>query len=192
MDLLLQRALAFERITHYKYKYTMGRKGKQYIFEIDFRKSDFHHLIGLKKLTDIEALDDDREKVFDNILSGEINYETLTKSSFYEDIRDRFDAFENFTKIFDDENTTYKYTQDLRYSQIPADYLMTNNSFGDILYVFLTKRKNAELYCCESFFPFTRFEYERGQTKLTMLKIEKYHTDTNEVQVLFQNQKYVE
>ena len=192
MDLLLQRALDFEKITHYKYKYTMGRKGKPYIFEIDFRKSDFHHLIGLKKLTDIEALDDDREKVFDKILSEEIDYKTLTKSSFYDDIKERFDSFENFTKIFDDENTTYKYTQDLRYSQIPADYLVTNNSFDVLLYVFVKQRKDEDFYCCESFFPFTKFEYERGQTKLTMLKIEKYHTDTNEIEVLFRNQKYVE
>lgn len=79
MDLLLQRALAFEKITYYKYKYTMARRGKQYIFEIDFRKSDFHHLIGLKKLIDIEAVDDDREIVFDRILNGEITHDTLIK-----------------------------------------------------------------------------------------------------------------
>ncbi|MCQ2478376.1 MAG: PBECR4 domain-containing protein, partial [Clostridia bacterium] len=163
MDLLLQRALDFEKITHYKYKYTMGRKGQLYIFEIDFRPSDFHHLIGLQKLTDIEAVDDDREIVFDNILNGKINYDKLIKSSFYEDIRERFDSFENFTKIFNDKNTTYKYTQDLTYSQIPADYLFTNHSYGNPLYVFVKQREDEDLFCCNSFFPFKNFQYERGQ-----------------------------
>lgn len=190
MDLLLQRALDFEKITHYKYKYTMGRKGKLYIFEIDFRPSDFHHLIGLKKLTDIEAVDDDREKVFDNIINGAITYNTIIQSSFYEDIRERFDSFENFAKIFNDKNTTYKYTQDLRYSQIPADYLFTNDTYGSLLYVFVKQRENEDLFCCDSFFPFRSFEYERGQTKLTMLKVERYNTDTNGTEVIFRNENY--
>lgn len=192
MDLLLQRALAFEKITYYKYKYTMARRGKQYIFEIDFRKSDFHHLIGLKKLIDIEAVDDDREIVFDRILNGEITHDTLIKSVFYEEISDRFDSFEYFTKLFDDENTTYKYTQDLRYSQIPANYLFTNDTYGTLLYVFVKQRNEEEVFACISFFPFEKFEYERGQSKLTMLKVEKTNLKTNETQVVFQNKNYIE
>lgn len=192
MDLLLQRALDFEKITHYKYKYTMGRKGQLYIFEIDFRPPDFHHLIGLKKLTDIEAVNDDRESVFNNILNGTITYDTIIQSSFFEEISERFYSFENFTKIFNDENTTYKYTQDLRYSQIPADYLFTNDTYGSLLYVFVKQRDDEDLFCCNSFFPFKSFEYERGQTKLTMLKVERINLDTNEIQVVFQNPVYVE
>ena len=192
MDLLLQRAKDFEKISHYTYKYTMGRKGKLYVFEIDFRKSDFHHLIGLKKLTDIEAVDDKREIVFDNILSGAITYDMLIQSSFFEEIRERFDSFENFTKIFNDENTTYKYTQDLRHSQIPADYLFTNDTYDSLLYVFVKQRNNEDVFCCDSFFPFKQFEYERGQTKLTMLKVERYNKDTNETEVIFRNDKFKE
>lgn len=192
MDLLLQRAISFEKLTHYIYKYTLGRKGKLYVFEVDFRKPDFHHLLGLKKLTDIEALDGGREKIFDEILAGRIDYELLTKSSFYGEINDRFIAFKDFESLFNDENTTYKYTQDLRYSQIPADYLFVNNSFENLLYVFITKRDDEEMYCCNSFFPFKEFEYERNQTKLTMLKVEKIHKDTNESKIIFCNKNFTE
>lgn len=191
MDLLLQRALDYEKLTHYKYKYTLGRKGKLYIFEIDFRKSDFHHLIGLKKLKDIEAVNDDREVVFDKILNGEIDHSTLLQSSFYEYIKERFDRFEYFTKIFNDENTTYRYAQDPSYSRIPADYLITNDMYGSLLYVFVIKRANEELFCCNSFFPYEEHKYESNQTKLTMLKVERTNTDTNETEVVFRNKNFI-
>lgn len=192
MDLLLQRALDFEKITHYKYKYTMGRKGKLYIFEVDFRYSDFHHLIGLQKLTDLDYLQTKRKILFKRILSGEITHDNLKNSVHYSEMCDRFDAFDKFAKLFNDKNTTYKYTQDLRYSQIPADYLLTNDTYGTLLYIFVTKRDNEDLYCCESFFPFDQLKYEYGQTKLTMLKVERCNVDTDETEVIFCNENYKE
>lgn len=192
MDLLLQRALDFEKITHYKYKYIMGKRGKLYIFEIDFRKADFHHLIGLRKLTDIEAVNGERETVFNKILNGEITYDMLKQSSFFQRIHRRFDLFANFTKIFNDENTTYKYAQDFSHSHIPADYLFTNDTYGSLLYVFITKRDHEDLFCCNSFFPFETFRYEKKQMKLTMLKVERTNLDTNETEVIFRNKNFME
>lgn len=192
MDLLLQRALEFERLTHYKYRYTLGRKGKLFSFVIDFQRSDFHHIIGLKKLKDLECVDSAREKVFNRILNGEITHEIIKKSAFYHQMEKRFYAFENFVKIFSDENTTYKYTQDMSRSRINADYLLINDSFEELLYLFICKRTKGDTYCCKSFFPFEEFKYELKQTKLTVLKVEQINADTGAQSLVFKNKNYKE
>ncbi len=143
-----------------------------------------------KSVTDLECVDDDRKEVFNKILIGKITHYTLKSSVHYDKISDQFDAFEYFTQIFKDENTTYKYAQNLRYSQIPADYLLTNDTLTSLLYVFITQRKNEEMFCCESFFPFKDFKYEFGQSKLTVLKIEEINIDTNKVNTVFLSPKY--
>ena len=64
MNLLYERANKFKQLLDYTYKFTMGRKDKKYVFQINFMPEDFHHLIGLKYLDDIECLDGDRGDVF--------------------------------------------------------------------------------------------------------------------------------
>lgn len=52
-DILYQAAKIFEEIKSYKIEITIGRKGQAEVFTITFEDSDFHHLAGLHKLTDI-------------------------------------------------------------------------------------------------------------------------------------------
>ena len=192
MDLLYERAKKFERLLGYTYKFTMGRRGQKYIFEVNFMPEDFHHLIGLKYLRDIECLNGDREKVFLKIINKEITYETISKSFHFTEIENRFNHFIYFADLFVDKNTIYRYTQDLSRSKIPADFLMMNDSFGDVLYVFVIKRKNEDYYVCDSFFPLDKLYYEKGQTKLTVLKVEETNINTKETNVIFLNSNYKE
>ena len=53
MDKLQEKALSFKRLLDYEYRIILGRKNVQTEINISFEKSDFSHLIGLHKLTDI-------------------------------------------------------------------------------------------------------------------------------------------
>ena len=80
MDLLQKCAVAFDRLTGYQYRFTLGRKGKLKEIVLGFDETDFHHLAGLHKLKDINIARDNRQTVFRDILSGRITYQTIEKS----------------------------------------------------------------------------------------------------------------
>ena len=48
MDILLECALAYEKLFNKKYIFKLGRKRKLHIIELTFSAMDFHHLAGLK------------------------------------------------------------------------------------------------------------------------------------------------
>lgn len=50
---------------------------------------DFHHLVGLYKLKDIDTARANRSFVFRDILAGHITYDTLIKSVFIDEILSR-------------------------------------------------------------------------------------------------------
>lgn len=70
MDLLQRCAAAFERLTSYQYRFTLGRRGKLKEIVLGFNQTDFHHLVGIHKLKDINIARDNRQKVFRGILGG--------------------------------------------------------------------------------------------------------------------------
>ena len=53
MNKLQERAFSFKKLIDYEYKIVLGRKGKKTELVINFEKTDFPHLIGLHKLTDV-------------------------------------------------------------------------------------------------------------------------------------------
>lgn len=56
-----------------------------------FEKSHFYHLAGFQYLTDIANFHVNREKVYNNIKSGNIKPELLTSSVHYGEISERID-----------------------------------------------------------------------------------------------------
>lgn len=83
--------------------------GKNYIFTLEngikfiffFKPSNFYHLTGLHKLNDIRQLVDGSlslNKIYKNILSGELSTELIEKSVFYHKISSRV---KHFGKILD-------------------------------------------------------------------------------------------
>ena len=69
MDLLQKCAVAFNRLTGYQYRFTLGRKGKLKEIVLGFGETDFHHLAGLHKLKDINIARDNRQTVFRDSLA---------------------------------------------------------------------------------------------------------------------------
>lgn len=81
MDRLQDCAKAFEHLLDTTYHIVIGRKGNTVTIDIAFKAEHFHHLLGLHKLRDIEALSHKREKVFDDILAGRISFSDIKKAA---------------------------------------------------------------------------------------------------------------
>jgi hypothetical protein len=56
MDKLFECAKCYENLLDKKYHMIVGRKGKAVEIVLTFEAADFHHLIGLHKLSDIETV----------------------------------------------------------------------------------------------------------------------------------------
>ncbi len=81
MDGLLTCAKAFENLLPVKYHIIIGRKGKSVDLTVSFQAVEFHHLMRLHKLHDLRLSRANREKVFSQILSGQITLDDV-KSFF--------------------------------------------------------------------------------------------------------------
>ena len=91
MDKLQERAVSFKHLLDYEYKIVLGRKGKKSELIINFEKTDFPHLIGLHKLTDVLNGNIATEKLFNDCLSGKISYNLISKSRFFNKLGNRFE-----------------------------------------------------------------------------------------------------
>ena len=82
MDKFQEKALAFKKLLEYEYKIILGRKGKTTEFVIGFEKTDFPHLIGLHKLTDVLNGNIATERLFDECVKGILSFEKISRSDF--------------------------------------------------------------------------------------------------------------
>lgn len=187
MDKLQQRAIAFRHLIDYEYKIILGRKGKQTGLSINFEASDFFHLIGLHKLTDIINGKLPSEKIFYDCLKRNITYEQLTKSLFFNLLGNRFEYFHCLEKILDNNNMIFKCnTSTLKnFSRITADFELKNIYEALIFYLFIEKRSYSEYQCCKSFINNNIVDYTYGQTKMTLLYKEKINVKTGQSRVQY-------
>ena len=104
MDKLQLCAKAFQKLLEYEYHFIIGRKGKLREFYLNFDKADFHHLSGLHKLKDIAQIQQGkRNKIFDQIISGEITQVLIEKSVYYEQMQGRIFPLTDLEKMLDDK-----------------------------------------------------------------------------------------
>ena len=83
---ILDAINSFDKLLDTEYIFVLGRKNKSIELHIYFEKSHFYHLAGFQYLTDIANLHVNREKVYNNIKSGNIKPELLTSSVHYGEI----------------------------------------------------------------------------------------------------------
>ena len=74
---------AFLPLLNTEYEIVLGRKEVAVTLRIIFDKKDCFHLIGLQYLVDRPELNQDRGKVFDEIMVGSISTEQVESSDFY-------------------------------------------------------------------------------------------------------------
>lgn len=174
MPKLKQCAVDYERLLTTKYTYIVGKKGQLETFSLQFCKDNFVHAAGLHKLQDIpQLMRIDKEKIFDEILQGNITYADIQKSSFFKKFQSRFDAFCEYEKILDTTPSVIKFNPDKASIRIEADYILESDHKGKIIYTFVKKSENFdEDYICCSFFPKT-FSLTVGQESWSLLYKEK-------------------
>jgi len=182
MDKLQERAFSFKRLLDYEYKIILGRKNIQTEITISFEKSDFPHLIGLHKLTDVLTGDIATEKIFDKCLSGKISYNTISKSAFFSKLGNRFEYFDRLENILDSNDIIFKCNTNsmAAYSKIKADFGLKNILEELTFYLFIQKRSSSEKQFCKSFIQEDIIDYTYGQTKMTLLYKEKINKKTGE------------
>ncbi len=182
MDKLQERAFAFKRLLDYEYKIVLGRKGKKTELVLSFEKSDFPHLIGLHKFTDVLNGNIATEKLFDECVSGKLTYDIISKSEFFSKYTNRFEYFNQLEKMLDSNNTVFKCNTNSMssFSRIIADFELKNIYEELIFYLFIEKRYKSEKQYCKYFIQESNIDYTYGQTKMTLLYKEKINTKTGE------------
>lgn len=89
--MLEQASYEFSKLLSSNYYFEIAKKHTLYKFILSFEKSDFYHLAGLHKLTDIAVLQRERnkEKIFNYITDGSITYDLIQHSRFFPDMNIR-------------------------------------------------------------------------------------------------------
>lgn len=186
MDKLQECAKSFEKLLDKKYHIVIGRKGKSADIELAFDAVDFHHLMGLHKLKDLRLSRGNRERIFRDILSGNILFSNIEHSLYFNKIEKRIEPFSNLEKILDDNHLVFKYNEQVHsFSLIQAEYLLSTQYKAMEIYIFLDRKGAEEQFFCRSFFPKENKDYTIGQSAYTLLFKEKITLSTGEKEVQY-------
>lgn len=200
MDILKKTATAFDELLSVTYYFEIAKKQKLYKFILSFEKSDFYHLVGLHKLTDIAALqgEPNKGKVFDNILKGNITYDLIKHSRFFSNMNSRLELFGSIENILDSNQIIFKYISSKHQNSfIEANFLLEKAYETNIVFMFLSERSKAEKsniphMCCRSFFPMEHFDYTRNQPTYTLLKKMKIDVKMNTKTLQYDRSEIIE
>lgn len=186
MDTLQACAKAFENLLPIKYHILIGRKGKSVDLTVSFEAVEFHHLVGLHKLHDLRLSRANREKVFSQILSGDITLEDVKKSRYFSNIQKRLEPFLALETLFDKNDLIFRYNQKLQsLSLIEAEYLLSTPYGYTDIYIFLDQKEGTDNFFCRSFFPREEKDYTKGQAVYTLLRKEKINTRIGTVHIQY-------
>lgn len=199
MDLLKKAALEFDKLLSNTYYFEIARKNSLKKFVLDFMPHDFHHIVGLHKLLDIGLVQTGaRDKVYYDILNGQIDSLDIKKSNYYDDIKNRLELVGQIEDMLDSNQIVFKYLKkENLFSRIEADYLLENAHKTGVIYIFLSERSKAEkghipTMCCRSFFPMNQLDYTRNQPSYTLLKKIKIDSVTGNRTVQYDRSKILE
>lgn len=173
MDLLKESALAFQRLIGSDYIITAQKGEKRICLTIYFERSQYLHLIGLNKLSDIPIFKGNSRSVFQNILDGKITYETIRQSAFFESIRERILFFPEIESLLYNE-IILRFDQRKAYSTICATMLLYRKQDDTYLHLFLIRDKaKADTLVPCSFFPRKDNKYIQRQQVYKILSVRK-------------------
>ncbi len=199
-DILYNAAIKYAKLRHVAYEIILGRKGNSYELKLHFPYESFFHLSGMQHLEDLRFPSSNKERIFKEILNGNLTGEYLKKSEYYDTwrIEERITNLYLLESILEDNKVMYKinpkaYTQ---YTGIIADYLLEYKE-KDIFYLFVIEEKLSPKFPKEhkgcSFFKKYLTDYTRGTAKSTLLllnKIEKMGTEFENKIELYRNPSF--
>ena len=180
MDKLKTCAAAFNELLNINYYCVIGRKGQTREFSLVFDTYHFHHLSGLHKLSDVQEVRGNRERVFKNILSDSLTYEMIGRSKDFPLIETRLDYLHLLEQFMDSNSIIFNYDKRKNNSsRIEAVYLLSNDIDGNTIYLFIDK-DSADMFFGRTFFPKGLIDFTIAQPQWTFLYKEKINTSTDE------------
>lgn len=183
MDKLKECAIEFKKLFGKDYFYIL-ENGK--IIKLYFASKHFHHLMGLHKLTDIPSLVTSPRNtptaIFKNIIKSKISYNTIIKSSFFNEINDRIDNFHYINKmvfekvIIDFDNAKVPSSKP---SKIKSDLILfqDKNSF----YLNLCLKNSTSSYIPETFLVQCDDYYIKNQNILNIKEFKVHSSKNNKI-----------
>ncbi|MGN9172091.1 PBECR4 domain-containing protein [Lachnospiraceae bacterium HCP1S3_A8] len=122
-----------------------------------------------------------RDKVFQQILTGNISINDLKKSQYFPNIQNRIEPFIQIENFLDSNKLIFRYNQKLQtFSLIEAEYLLSTPYENTDIYIFLDRQKEPDYFFCRSFFQKEEKDYTKGQAIFTLLIKEKINLRTEE------------
>lgn len=139
-----------------KYLLLACKKNNFLLFQINFNKDSFKHLIGLHKLIDLGLKETASDTLFTQILNKELTYEKIQKSSFFQKILNRIDNFEKIGEILSSPNDMRKslYGSFGKIPGVKADYLLSKKHDKSYIHLFFKNsgKNNDEIVLPVTFF----------------------------------------
>lgn len=172
---LKQSALAFEKLLNTEYKIVAAKKKKISEIVLFFKKEHFFHLIGLNKLVDLQVLRNNKEKIFNDILSEKITYSEISKSLHFSEMSDRLKYFSSLENILDDSKLLIKHNSNKTKSKIKAEYIIYFIKNDSVVHYFVDRDYKENKFFGRTFFVRKDKAY-LCDAPYKILKKEKYTT----------------
>lgn len=195
-DKLFLAAMSFDYFLDKEIVLKFGHKGKLDIVNVVFDVSNFHHLAGLHKLTDLPQISKrSARKVFQEILDGKITLNDISKSTFFNLIEERLDILTDLPRTFSNKGIGYKFLKQSRswranQSKIRWKYLLEfQNNKHKSGYIFFNQYRNLNSkYVAISDFMKKDKNYGNDNERLILLQvIQKFHDQET---ILFQSSSF--
>ncbi len=144
------------------------------VLHLYFTKSHFKHLLGLHKLTDLDAFHPGKglsaKRVYEHIRNGKITFQTIRKSAHYNKIADRIACFPMIESVFSKKVIVDFNPELLDRCKLQAEYILyTEYKDG---YLHLAIGHDVKRQYPESFFYEPTKYYLSGQHFLNVSKLE--------------------
>ena len=181
MDRLKLCAVAFSHLFNIQYRCCIGRKNVTREFVVSFSTYDFHHLAGLKKLSDIPLLRGNRDRIFKNIISDKITYEMISASSDFSLMSDRLNYLHRLEGFMDSNDIIFSFdNHKSKGSTINAKYLLQNSIEDSIVYFFIGENSYNDTLNGVTFFKKEDKDFTLAQARWTLLYKEKFNMQTGQ------------
>ena len=181
-DVLYEAARFYkDNLENKRFLITVGdRKRKETDIEVFFSSRNFFHLVGLQHINDVPLLRRFSPTiVYSNILSKNITYSDIEKSSNIEFLKGRLDEYKEILKIFSDKSTILKALKGY-FATIKADYMLSRTVEPRKSFLFLRNEGSISIPC--SFFvrdDAGGFYYKQG-SHLTILSVKDITNEARE------------
>lgn len=189
---LKKAALSFKELLDIEYRIVIGRRGITTELIIEFRKENFFHLIGLQKLEDINYPTENKEKLFDLIITDYLTDDFISKSNKYETINlERIIPLIRIEEIMDSNNLVFKFNRSQsNWTNMDCKFILENIDNNRSTYIFIDGNYELkENMFCRSFFIKTQKDFTKGNTKMALLFKEKINKKTGESIIQFNKLK---